>query len=273
MREMMFGQLGQVRYEPTEKRVRALVGDVVVVDSTRALLVWEPHRVVPTYAVPVADLSATGEPAGSDAATPPDGILHPGIPFAAHSTAGQSLDLRVGDGVLAAAGFAPDDPDLAGHLLLDFRAFDLWYEEDDELVAHPRDPYHRIDVRPGSRWVIIEFEGLVLAESRRPTLLFETNLPTRFYLPPQDVLVPLSPGTKQTACAYKGRAAHWSIPQRADIAWSYPQPLVDAAGITGLIAFYDELVEVTVDSVRRARGDTPTARALRAEFLGGSGPG
>jgi uncharacterized protein (DUF427 family) len=190
MRQALWQGIGELRYEPTEKRVRAVLVGVTFVDSTRAVLVWEPRRVVPSYAVPRNDLQAQLKPvAGQVADDRP--ILDPRVPFAAHSTAGTSFDVVIPHRTLHAAAFAPDDPALDGHVVLDFEAFDTWYEEDDALVAHPRDPYHRVDVRQSSRHVRIELDGRVLAESSSPSLVFETNLPTRFYLPHQDVRVEL----------------------------------------------------------------------------------
>ena len=145
-------QIGALRYEPTQKRVRASVADEVVVDSDRAVLVWEPRRVTPTYAVPAEDVYAelvapasapteTGAPEGfsiPDVTRLP--VLDPRIPFAVHSTDGDPVDIRVRDDRKVAA-FRPSDPDLAGYVILDFAGFDIWREEDDEIVGHPRDPF------------------------------------------------------------------------------------------------------------------------------------
>ena len=108
------------------------------------------------------------------------------------------------------AGFWLADPDLAGLVILDFGAFDAWYEEDEQNVGHPRDPYHRIDVLPSSRPVRLELEGEVLAVSSRPALLFETMLPTRYYLPRADVTAEPVPSSTRTWCAYKGQASYFS---------------------------------------------------------------
>ena len=140
--------------------------------------------------------------------------------------------------------------------MLDFDAFDQWYEEDEALVGHPRDPYHRVDVRRSSRHVRIERDGQVLAESSAPALVFETNLPTRFYLPHQDVKVPLQPSDLRTHCAYKGEARYWSVDGvdgGDDLVWEYEAPLPDAAGLQGFVAFYDDRVDVIVDGVPRER--------------------
>jgi uncharacterized protein (DUF427 family) len=253
MQQAFFQHLGELRYEPTEKRVRALLGDHAVVDTTRALLVWEPRRVVASYAVPVEDLD--GELSGAEGHVADERpILDPRVPFAAHSMSGRSFDVVAGGRTLAAAAFAPDDAAFDGYVALDFHAFDTWYEEDEAVVSHPRDPYHRVDVRRSSRYVRIELDGRVLAESSSPALVFETNLPTRFYLPREDVKVELRPSDLHTYCAYKGEASYWSVDGEEDLVWGYEAPLPDAAGLEGRVAFYDDRVDVVVDGVPRARG-------------------
>ena len=240
-------QLGDLRYETTQKRVRAVIGDETVADTTHALLVWEPRRVVPGYAVPEADLRAELVPVDT-APADAGAFLHPGIPFARHSTPGTSFTLRTPSGrELAAAGFRADDPALAGHVLLDFDAFDTWYEEDVALVGHPRDPYHRVDARRSSRHVRIELDGEVLAETDRPTLVFETNIPVRYYLPREDVKVELAPSDTHTICAYKGVASYWSVGDQQDLVWGYEEPLEEGRELAGLVAFYDDRVKVTVE--------------------------
>jgi uncharacterized protein (DUF427 family) len=253
MRQALRQGLGELRYEPTEKRVRAVLGDRTVVDSTRAVLVWEPRRVTPSYAVPVDDVDARLVPVEGQVADERP-ILDPRVPFAAHSTSGQSFDVVVGEHTLPAAAFTPDDPALHDRVVLDFDAFDTWYEEDEPLVGHPRDPYHRVDVRRSSRQVRIELDGRVLAETSSPSLVFETNLPTRFYLPREDVTVELKPSESHTSCAYKGVASYWSVDGEEDLVWGYEDPLPDGAGLKGLVAFYDDRVDVIVDGVRRPRG-------------------
>jgi uncharacterized protein (DUF427 family) len=267
----MSRRLGELRYEPTEKRVRALLAGDEVVDSTRALLVWEPKRVVPSYAVAIEDVRGelVPAPASGSAGTWQPPILHPGIPFAEHSTDGQVFDLHTVQARREGVAFAPADPDLAGHVILDHHAFDAWYEEDEPVVGHPRDPFHRVDMRRSSRHVRVELDGERLAESSRATLLFETSLPTRFYLPREDVLIDLQPSAKRTYCPYKGQASYWSleVPGRAyqDVAWSYEDPLSDAAPVTGLVAFFDERVDVVLDRERRSRPRTAVSEAIMQE--------
>src|SRR6188768_647562 len=175
MRDVVTAAWDELRYEPIEKRIRA--DDVV--DSTRALLVWEPRRVVPSYAVPEADIHAELTPVALDASTVA-GVLHPGIPFTVHTAPGEPVPI----GDRFAAGFRLADP--AGYVVLDFHAFDAWYEEDERVHGHPRDPFSRIDVRRTSRPVRIELDGEVLAETTDARMLFETGIHTRFYLPKDD---------------------------------------------------------------------------------------
>jgi uncharacterized protein (DUF427 family) len=256
---------GQLRHEPTEKRVRAELDGSVVVDSTRALLVWEPRRVVPSFAVPVEDigLELTAAPAASGQAK---GVLHPGIPFDVHTADGEPVSIGAREG----AGFRLADEELAGYVVLDFGAFDAWYEEDERIAGHPRDPFHRVDVRQSARPVRIEIGGEVVAETTSARLLFETQLPARFYIPREDVRPELHASDRQTYCPYKGAASYWSLDaggrRREDIAWSYEQPLPDAVAIKGLLAFWDERVDVFLDGERRGRAKGPIATALRDEF-------
>jgi uncharacterized protein (DUF427 family) len=271
LRQAIFRHLGDLRHEPTDKRVRALIGDAVVADTTRALLVWEPRRVVPSYAVPISDVRAELVPvAPLDEVVDDVGlrlpavsdrpVLDPSIPFDVHTTDGSPVEVRPSSGTSSGRGFVPSDPDLAEHVVLDFTSFD-WLEEDEPIVSHPRDPFHRIDVIRSSRSVRIELDGHVLAASARATLLFETMLPIRFYLPPEDVRVELQPSPTRTWCAYKGEARYWSVALPSatvpDIVWGYEAPLHDAIGVAGLVSFFDERLDVVLDGRRRDRPLTP----------------
>ena len=257
-----------------------------MVDTTRAELVWEPRRVVPSYAVPAGDIlgellpAAPAAPAGAadragvwlpDVTDRP--VLDPTVPFAVHTTPGQVMTVRAGGQDRPAAGFCPADPDLAGYVVLDFGAFDAWYEEDEPNLAHPRDPFHRIDVLPSSRPVRVELDGQLLAESSRPALLFETMLPTRYYLPREDIRAELIPSSTTSYCAYKGRASYWSATVGGrlvpDLAWIYEDPLHEAAQVRGLVAFFDERIDLSLDGTRRERPVTPWS----ARPDGGSGAG
>jgi uncharacterized protein (DUF427 family) len=253
-------QLDQLRHEPTDKRIRATFGEEPVVDTTRAMLVWEPRRIVPSYAVPAEDVAGDFLPSVAGPADRGPPLLHPGIPFAAHSAAGEPLDLQVGEETREGVGFRLADPDLDGYVILDFRSFDKWFEEDELNVGHARDPFHRIDILHSTRHVRVELDGELLAETTRPRLLFETSLPMRVYMPREDVRAQLRPSAKQTYCAYKGQASYWSLDaagaELEDLVWSYEEPLREAAEITGLVAFFNEKVDIVVDGERSERPRT-----------------
>ncbi|TCP45123.1 uncharacterized protein (DUF427 family) [Tamaricihabitans halophyticus] len=205
---------GRVRVEPTAKRIRAQSGGQTVVDTHRALLVWEtPYY--PVYYLPAADLRTE--------LINPDAVTYPG-----------------------------GDDRLREHVRLDWAAMDAWFEEDEEVFVHPRDPGVRIDVLASSRRVRIEADGVVVADSSAPRLLFETNLPVRYYLPKLDVRMELlEPSDTVTHCPYKGSARYWSLrigdQLYPDLAWSYPTPVPESAKIAGLIAIPQERVQLYVD--------------------------
>ena len=223
---------------------------------------------MPTYAVPMAALTAQLVPAGAESGADEDvgvrlpgissrPILDPTVPFDAHSCAGTAFDVIAGEETGVAAAFQPDDPDVAGYVILEFNAFE-WREEDEPIVAHPHDPFGRIDVLRSSRHVRVELDGRLLAESCRPMMLFETLLPVRFYLPRQDVAVRLEPSDTATYCAYKGRASYYSVPDGpGDVAWTYHEPLHDAELVRDHICFFDERVDLIVDGERRDPPLTP----------------
>lgn len=143
-------------------------------------------------------------------------------------------------------------PALAGHYAIYWNAVDHWYEEDEEIFVHPVDPYHRVDIRRSSRRVRVELDGEPLAESSRPTMLFETGLPPRFYLPRDDVRTDLLiESDTHTRCPYKGLASYYTLDvggtKHEDFVWYYPEPLHDADKIGDLLCFYNERVDLTVD--------------------------
>jgi uncharacterized protein (DUF427 family) len=255
--ELLGTHLTALRYEPTAKRLRAEVDGHLVADTLNGMLVWEPKRLVPTYAIAEQDFSAKLIPTSAGDSTDTTPVLDPSNPFAQRITACQAYDIEVADRTLEAAAFRADDPDLANHLILDFNKFD-WREEEEPIVAHPHDPFHRIDILRSSRQVRIELNGELLAESTRPVLLFETLLPVRFYLPAEDLAAQFEPSDTISYCAYKGRASYLSLPgKRNDVAWTYPEPLRETEPVRDLVCFFDEYVDVFVDGERRDRPATP----------------
>jgi uncharacterized protein (DUF427 family) len=262
----MAEDLSRLRYQPTPKRIRLELEGAPVADTTAAVLVWEPMRIVPSYAVPEKDVTATLQPASAEHGAAGVGeerslVLTPRDPFSVHTANGEVLTVVTPTGRREGAAFRLADPDLAGYVVLEFAAFS-WREEDDAIVGHPRDPFHRIDVRRSGRSVRIEHERHVLAESTRTRMLFEGAFPfVRYYIPPKDVIIDLAPGTLSTTCAYKGHATHYSATvdgaALTNIAWSYQDPLEDATAVRGLISFYQERLDLFVEGRRIERESTP----------------
>ena len=230
--------------------MRAYVAGVAIVDSTRVRLVWE-NPSYPIYYFPLDDvrldlLRATGEirrsPSRGDA---------------------QLFDVVVGEHVAPSAAYRhADSPleELRELIAFTWGAMD-WFEEDEEVHVHPRSPYTRVDILPSSRNVRIEIDGMTVAQSDHPTLLFETGVPTRYYFAKPDVRLDLLvPTDSSTACPYKGTARYWSVvigdQLYADYAWAYDYPLPESIRIAGLICFYNERVDVVVDGEHLERPKT-----------------
>ncbi|MEU1199371.1 DUF427 domain-containing protein [Streptomyces sp. NPDC005813] len=247
-------------WEPSERWVRGRTGDVTVVDSRHPVLVWEPGVPVPLYAFPRAEVR---EDLLRPARNPRTGT---------HTGSRIFYDLQTDGALLENAAWTFPADDLAGHIAFEWsrrtgRGLDHWYEEDEEIFIHPRDPHKRVDALPSSRHVQVEIDGTLVADTRRPVLLFETGLPTRYYIPREDVrLELLTPTDHSSGCPYKGTAEYWSWRGAADVppdvVWSYPEPLPAVGAVRGLLAFYNEVVDIVVDGERIARPSTPFTRAL-----------
>jgi len=235
-----------VRIERGAKRIRAYLGGELVADTTRPLLVWEKPA-YPTYYFPAADVRVGLLTTDEDGAQSPR--RDDGIPYTV--IAGGKQARRA---ALRFEGSSREE--LRDTIRLEWAAMDAWFEEDDQVFTHPRDPYTRIDILSSSRSVRVEADGVVIAETTKPTLLFETGLPTRYYIPRTHVRIEmLAISDTVTHCPYKGEAEHWSLrlgEGLLDVAWSYPAPLPESARIAGLLAFYPAKVELYVDGVRQA---------------------
>jgi uncharacterized protein (DUF427 family) len=237
--------------EPVPRRVRSVLAGATVVDTTRALYVWEwPNY--PQYYVPLADVNGSL-------------LVDEGHVQHLHRGTVRVHGLRANgvDQPGAARVFGDDALEgLAGTVRFDWDALDAWFEEDEEVFVHPRNPYVRVDALRSTRHVRIEVDGVVLAESSSPVMVFETGLPTRYYLNRTEVdFSHLVPSDTVTACPYKGTTSgYWSVQigdeLHADLAWSYHFPTRQLIPIAGLIAFYDEKVDVIVDGERQPRPQT-----------------
>jgi uncharacterized protein (DUF427 family) len=241
----------RIRIEAGTKRVRAYLGGEAVVDSIRPMLVWEaPYY--PTYYFPVADVH-TGllEADGGVAHSPSRGD-------------GRTFTVRVGGEEAPGAAVRYEGSpieELRDLIRIEWDAMDAWFEEDEEVFTHPRDPYTRVDILASSRHVRVEVDGVTVAESASPRVLFETGLPVRYYLPKTHVRMDLLVPTDSVShCPYKGEADWWSVRAgenvREDLAWSYRTPLPESQKIAGLVAFYNEKADIYVDGVRQERPHT-----------------
>jgi uncharacterized protein (DUF427 family) len=151
---------------------------------------------------------------------------------------------------------------VVGTARLDWDALDAWFEEDERVFVHPRSPYSRVDALRSTRSVRVELDGVVLAESSSPVMVFETGLPTRYYLNQTEVnFAHLQKSETVTACPYKGTTSnYWSVvvgeAVHPDLAWSYDFPTRQLLPIAGLISFYNEKVDITLDGERLPRPET-----------------
>jgi uncharacterized protein (DUF427 family) len=241
----------RVRVEQGAKRIRAYLGGELVADTTRPLLVWEkPYY--PAYYIAVSDVRIELlEADGGVAHSPSRGD-------------GRTFTIRAGGKEVTAAALRYDESpfaELRDAIRIEWDAMDAWFEEDEQVFTHPRDPYTRVDILPSSRHVRVEVDGVTIAESAKPTLLFETGLPVRYYLPKTHVRLDLlAPTETESHCPYKGQAEYWSVrvgdTVHPDLVWSYPTPLPESQKIAGLVSFYNEKVDIYVDGVLQDRPST-----------------
>jgi uncharacterized protein (DUF427 family) len=237
--------------EPVPRRIRAELGGRMVLDTTRALYVWE-WPFYPQYHIPFEDID-------------PSAVLDEERTHQLSRGKVATLGLRVGDAVRLSAGRRYVEailPDLVDTVRFDWEALDAWYEEDEPVFVHPRNPYVRVDALRSSRHVRVERDGLLLADSASPILVFETGLPTRYYFDrPAVNFDHLVPSPTVSACPYKGQTTgYWSLQVGADtiadVAWSYNFPTRQLLPIAGLVAFYDEQVDTFIDGVEQPRPKT-----------------
>ncbi len=243
--------------EPSLRRVRVKFGGAIVADSKRPLLLsrYGPGHLpgfLPTYYFPRDDVRMDALEAG--APEDQEGIV-------AYQT------IRIGDHVAANAAWIVLDPPaelalLHNHVSFDWDRMEAWYEEEEEVFVHARDPHGRVDVLASARHVRVVIDGETIAETRRPHLLFETGLPTRYYIPREDVRMDLlTPATHTSRCPYKGVAQYWSatVGDRTldNIVWSYPDPIPENPKIKDLLCFFNERVDLVVDGELQPRPLTP----------------
>lgn len=234
----------KVRIESTSKWLRVTFGGEVVASSKKALILFETGA-TPVYYFPKNDvrmelLRATDT-----------------ISSCLYKGNASYWSIVVGDRIAEDAAWAyaetyDDSPEIQNYVAFYWDKLDRWLEEEEEIFVHPRDPYKRIDVAGSSRHVKVVINGTVIAETSTPTLLFETGLPVRYYLRPTDIRMDLLlPTEKTTRCPYKGACNYYSANLDGqiidNIAWYYRYPTLESAKIAGLIAFFNERIELYID--------------------------
>ncbi len=242
---------GRVKIQDGQKRVRVYLNGECVADTTGVKLVWEkPYY--PVYYFPQADVRMDLlTPSGEEKRSPSRGTAT----YFNVKTAGQEAEN-------AAYTYPnPQIEELAGLVAFHWRAMDAWFEEDEEVFVHARDPYTRVDALASSRHIEVKINGVTVADSTRPTLLFETGLPIRYYLPLTDVRMDLLRNSDTTTqCPYKGEANYYTLDVDGelveDILWYYKYPVEESSRIAGMVSFYTEKVDIYVDGEAEERPKT-----------------
>jgi uncharacterized protein (DUF427 family) len=243
-----------IRTELSDKWVRAYVGDVAVVDTRAPLLFYEEDFPVPGYAFAGRDVRTDLlRPAAGE---PPDQPFF----FLPKGPVAQWFDLVVEERVIPHAAWIRDAPELADLVIFSWQpgVLDTWLEESEEVAGHPRDPHKRVEALSSSRHVVASINGVTLGDTTDPVVLFETGVPTRYYFPGADVNTEvLTASSNSSHCPYKGIAdRYWDAagedPVR-NVAWSYSHPYPAVGKIQDRVAFYNELVDITIDGVPQDR--------------------
>jgi uncharacterized protein (DUF427 family) len=239
------------RIEPGAKRVRAYLSGCLVADTIHPILVWE-KPFYPTYYVPLEDVHAELTATGTTEEREELGSA-------------EIFDVRAGSATArkAARRYGKSPVEKVRRLVrLEWDAMSEWLEEDEPVYTHPRDPYTRLDILASSRRVRVEVDGMIVADSQKPVILFETGLPPRYYLPLSDLHQEmLRASASKTHCPYKGEATYFSVDTgkrvHQDLVWIYRSPLPECVKIAGLACFYNERVELHLDGVLQPRPGRP----------------
>lgn len=240
----MVGDRGLI--EPAPRRVRGYLDGELVFDTVGARYVWE-SKYYPQYYIPLSDVR----------------MMLKDEEHAQKLQLGSSRlhSLVSSKRTVASAARLYDTGPVATYVRFEWEALD-WFEEDEPVILHPRNPYVRVDTLRSHRHVKIELDGIVLAETHSPLVMFETGLPTRYYIDRTDVdFSHLEPSETESVCPYKGvTSGYWNArvgeTVHADIAWAYDYPLREVGPIAGTIAFYNEKLDISIDDVRTPRPHT-----------------
>lgn len=241
------------RWDASQRWVRVMFGGETIADSRHVMLLRDgPYSI--HYLFPQPDVRMD--------------LLEPSGKTERSAMKGDAVfwHVRVGEKLAENAAFAypnekEDRPDLRGYIGFNWKQMDKWFEEEEEIISHPRDPWHRVDTVQSSRHIRVEIDGVTVAESRRPVLLFETGLPARYYLPQEDIRMDLlRPTEHRSSCPYKGYASYWTVTvsnkEYPEFVWAYLEPFPEAGKIAGLLSFYNEKLDIYVDGVLEEKPKT-----------------
>lgn len=229
--------------EPLRRRMRVRFGDRWIADSEDIVLLHEPGR------YPIAYFSRDDvEPGVLAAEAQRTEHRELGVTAWFAVTAGERSVRRAAWCHIALPGHATV---LTGRVAFAWRAMDAFYEEDDRIVGHAADPYHRIDIRSTSRHLVVHDGERVIAESRGPLVLYESGFAPRWYVPRADVdEKAITSVDGQTFCPYKGLASYYTIGERVRCAWSYVDAWPEVAAVRNLISFEPDKIDVELDGQR-----------------------
>jgi uncharacterized protein (DUF427 family) len=227
--------------EPLRRRLSVELGGRIIARTDEAVVLFEPARYPVAY-FPIADIGQR--------------VLQPSDHDSTHPDLGKTEWFNVvgGDGETTRRGaWGHVDPPAQAAALRDTVAFawrmmDAFYEEDDRILGHAADPYHRIDIRRTSRHLVVRQGEPVVADTHAPLVLYESGFAPRWYVSRNDVdAETLHAVEGQTFCPYKGLASYYDIGDARKAAWSYRAPFEDVARIADLLSFYPEKVTITID--------------------------
>jgi uncharacterized protein (DUF427 family) len=231
--------------ERLRRRMRVRFGGRWIAESERVLLLFEPGRYPVAY-FPEADVAA--------------GVLERTEYTTQHADLGPTswYIVHAGEQHIAArgawqhAGLPAYASELQGHVAFAWRAMDGFYEEDERILGHAADPYHRIDIRQSSRNLVVRHDGRVIANTRRALVLYESGFAPRWYVPRADIdEIALTPVKLQTFCPYKGLCSYYSIGDARQAAWCYPDAYAQVGRISNFVSFEPDIVSVYLDGTQR----------------------
>jgi uncharacterized protein (DUF427 family) len=239
-------KMSKFHWEPSPRWVRVQFAGEFIADSRNVLLVWEGSGSRLHYYFPREDVRQ-------------EYLVETGRAGKGRSSWHVQVGAQQAENAAWSYSEAPNGLDgIEGYISFRWNKMDHWFEEEEEQFLHPRDPFTRVDTIPSSRHIRVELDGVTVADTKRPFLLFETHAPTRYYIPAEDVRMDLLQSSdSQTVCPYKGVASYWSVrvgeTVYKDIVWSYQSPIPETPKIKGLLSFYNEKVDIFVDGMKEER--------------------